>query len=234
MATSCLISASSTMRWRSRSTRKSLPGCSRPLRTISDSGDGQRAGLGGEHDLAVAGLDPAARAQAVAVQRRPDQVAVGEGDDGGPVPRLHEARVVLVEAAHLGAHEVLAALVGLGDHHHQRVRERAPRELQQLDHVVEGGRVRVARLDDRRELLEVVAEQLRLQRGLARAHPVAVAHERVDLAVVGDEPVRVRERPARERVGGEARVDERQRRRRRSSRRSAKNGASWCAMSMPL
>ena len=164
--------------------------------------------------MAVAGLDPAARAQAVAVQRRPDQVAVGGGDDGGAVPRLHEARVVLVEAAHLGAHEVLAALVGLGDHHHQRVRERAPRELQQLDHVVERGRVRVARLDDRRELLEVVAEQLRLQRGLARAHPVLVAHERVDLAVVGDEPVRVRERPAREGVGREARVHERQRRRR--------------------
>src|SRR5262245_63423763 len=35
---------------------------------------------------------------------------------------------------------------------------------------------------------------------------------RVDLAVVGDHPVRVRELPAGERVGGEARVDQRERR----------------------
>ena len=47
---------------------------------------------------------------------------------------------------------------------------------------------------------------------LARAHPVAVALQRVDLAVVGDIAVRVRERPRRERVGREAAVHQRQRR----------------------
>src|SRR3546814_10435909 len=43
---------------------------------------------------------------------------------------------------------------------------------------------------------------------LAGPHPVLVAHHRVDLAVVGDQAVRVRERPRREGVGGEARVHE--------------------------
>ena len=47
---------------------------------------------------------------------------------------------------------------------------------------------------------------------LAGAHPVAVALQRVDLAVVREVPVRVRERPRRERVGGEAAVHQRQRR----------------------
>ena len=46
---------------------------------------------------------------------------------------------------------------------------------------------------------------------LAGAHPVAVALHGVDLAVVGQVAVRVRERPRRERVGGEAAVHQRQR-----------------------
>ena len=47
-----------------------------------------------------------------------------------------------------------------------------------------------------------------LEQRLPGPHPVLVAHDRVDLAVVGDEPVRVGERPRRERVRREPRVDE--------------------------
>ncbi len=107
--------------------------------------------------------------------------------------------------------QVVALLPRLGHHHHQRVRQAAAGEHEQLEHVVERRRVRAAGPDDRQHLLEVVAEQLGAQLRLARAHPVDVAAQRVDLAVVGDHPVRVRELPARERVGGEARVDERER-----------------------
>ena len=46
-----------------------------------------------------------------------------------------------------------------------------------------------------------VAEQLRFELGLAGAHPVAVAVDGVDLAVVGEHAQRLRERPRRERVG---------------------------------
>ena len=52
--------------------------------------DVDHADLGGEDDQAVLGDPVPARAQAVAVQRGADQVAVGEGDGGGAVPRLHE------------------------------------------------------------------------------------------------------------------------------------------------
>ena len=129
---------------------------------------------------------------------------------GRPVPRLHQALVVRVEARQLGR-QVVAALVRLRDHHHHRVRQRAAREHEQLEHVVEGRRVRAARPDDRQHLREVVAEELRRELRLARAHPVDVAAQRVDLAVVRDQPVRVRELPARERVRREARVHERER-----------------------
>ena len=66
--------------------------------------------------------------------------AVGEGDAGRAVPRLHEGRVELVEGAagrvHLGV-----VLPRLRDHHQHRVRQRAAAEVQQLEHLVEGRRV---------------------------------------------------------------------------------------------
>ena len=46
--------------------------------------DRQQAGLGAEDDEAVVRLDPAAGAQAVAVERRADDAAVGEATAAGP------------------------------------------------------------------------------------------------------------------------------------------------------
>ncbi len=91
------------------------------------------------------------------------------------------------------------------------MRQRTAREHQQLEHVVERRRVRVAGRDDRHDLLQIQAEELGGQLRLAGAHPVDVAHQRVDLAVVGDHAIGVRQRPARERVRREARVHERHR-----------------------
>ena len=173
-------------------------------------GDVQQAGLRAEHDVPVGRLHPAARPQAVAVERGADHAAVGERHRRGPVPGLHQAGVEGVEALQV-VRQVVAVAVGLGDHHHRRVGQRAPAEHQQLEHVVERRRVGVAGADDRQDLLEVLAEQLRAQLALAGAHPVDVAHQRVDLAVVADHPVGVRELPAGEGVGGEARVHERHR-----------------------
>ena len=205
-----LTSASSTIRPCSRSTRKILPGCRRPRRLTFSGRIAEHPRLRAEHDVAVLRLDPAAGAQAVAVERGADDAAVGEGDGRGPVPRLHQARVEGVEALELVG-EVVAVLVGLRDHHHHRVRQRAPGEHQQLEDVVERRRVRAAGAHDRHHLLQVDAEQLGRQLRLARAHPVDVAHQRVDLAVVADHAVGMGELPARERVGREAAVHERQR-----------------------
>ena len=106
-------------------------------------GDVEQARLRAEHDVPVGRLHPAARAQAVAVERRADHAPVGEGDRRGPVPRLHQAGVERVEALQVLG-QVVAVAVGLGDHHHRRVRQRAPGEHQQLEHVVERRRVGVA------------------------------------------------------------------------------------------
>ena len=69
----------------------------------------------------------------------------------------------------------------------------------------------MVRRADREQPVEVARDQVAGELRLARAHPVAVALDGVDLAVVRDEAVRVRQRPRRERVGREARVHQRER-----------------------
>jgi hypothetical protein len=85
--------------------------------------------------------------------------------------------------------------------------------VQQLEHVVEHRRVGAVGVDDGEDLLQVVAEEPRRHLALARVHPVDVAAERVDLAVVRDVAVGVGARPGREGVRREARVHHGDRRR---------------------
>ncbi len=172
--------------------------------------DRQHAHLGRHDDAVVAGDEIARRAQAVAVERGADLAAVGEGDRGRAVPRLHQRGVVFVEGAPLLVHQRIAR-PGLRDHHHHRVRERVAALHQEFERVVEAGGVGLALVGDRPELVDVVAEQRRRHRGLPRRHPVVVAAQRVDLAVVGDHPVGMRQRPGREGVGREALVHQRER-----------------------
>ena len=115
----------------------------------------------------------------------------------------------LVERLERRVHRLVPA-PRLGDHHHQGVRERAPREDEQLEDVVEHRGVGALEVDRGEDLRQVVAEEARGEHPLARLHPVHVAAERVDLAVVGDVAVRVGARPAREGVRREARVDHRE------------------------
>ena len=172
--------------------------------------DRQHAHLGGHDDAVVAGDEVARGAQAVAVERGADLAAVGEGDRGRAVPRLHQRGVVFVEGAPLLVHERIAR-PGLRNHHHHGVRERVAALHQEFERVVEAGGVGLAFVGDRPELVDVVAEQRRRHRRLPRRHPVVVAAQRVDLAVVRDHPVGMRERPGREGVGREALVHQRER-----------------------
>ena len=90
------------------------------------------------------------------------------------------------------------------------MRQAAPTEVQQFEHLVERRRIAAAGSTDRIGALEA-RHQITGQHRLAGAHPVAVALHRVDLAVVGDEAIRVGQRPRREGVGAEPAVHQRQR-----------------------
>ena len=170
----------------------------------------EHAGLGREHEQPVARDLVAARAQAVAVERRARLAPVAERDRRGAVPRLEHARVELVERAQVVCHGRRLAPGGR-DQHRERVRGRAAGEHEQLEGGVECGRVAPALVDQREQLGQVVAELGRPQLRLARVHPLRVAAHGVDLAVVRQVVERMREIPRAERVGREARVHERHR-----------------------
>ena len=222
------------MRCCSRSTSSILPGCRRHFATIALLRHGQHAHFGGEHDEVVVGDEIARRAQAVAVERRADLAPVGEGHRGRAVPRLHQRGVIFVEGAPLLVHQRIAG-PGLRDQHHHRVGERIAALHEEFERVVEAGGVRLALVGDRPQLRDVVAEQFGVDARLPRRHPVDVAAQRVDLAVVRDHPVGMREAPGRERVGGEALMHERERRlEARVAAGPGNRAPSWCTSTMPL
>ena len=167
----------------------------------------QHAGFGGEHKVAVIGELPAAGTEAVAVEQGAHLRAVGEDDVGRAVPRFDQRVVVLVERAHVGV-ELVVVLPCRRQHHRDGVRQGAAGEVQQFEAFVERAGIRIAGRGDRQQRLEL-AEQFGAQAAFAGRQPVAVALDRVDLAVVGEQAERLRERPARERVRGEARVHNR-------------------------
>ena len=171
----------------------------------------EHADLGRHHDVVVVGDDEARRPQPVAVERGADLAAVGERHRRGSVPRLHQRRVILVERAPILVHQRIAG-PRLGNHHHHRVRQRIAAHDEQFERVVERRRIRLAVVDQRPQLRQVVAQHLRGDRAFAGADPVEVAAQRVDFAVVRDEAERMRQVPRRERVGGKALVHHRQRR----------------------
>ncbi len=186
------------------------PGLQPALRDDARLVEVEHTRFAGEHDQAVLRLPPPTGTQPVAVEHRADDCAVGERDARRPVPRLDQRRVELVERTTIRIHRGVV-LPRLRDHHEHRVRQAAPAEVQQLERLVEGGRVGRVRSADREQPPQVARDEVGLEQRLAGAHPVAVAADGVELAVVRDVAERVRERPGRERVGREPAVHQRER-----------------------
>jgi hypothetical protein len=174
-------------------------------------GDVEDAGLAREHHAVVGELPPARGAQAVAVEGGAHDGAVGEHHRRGAVPGLHEAGVEPVEVPLVGRH-LGVVLPRLGDHHHHRVRQRAAAQREQFEDLVEARRVRDLLGAHRHRALQVPGEEVGAEQRLAGPHAVAVAADRVDLAVVRHRAVGVRQRPAREGVRREPAVHDGDRR----------------------
>ena len=185
------------------------PGLQAALLDHRALGNFDHAGLRRHDHQTVAGDHVARGTQPVAVENRADHCPVGERDRGRAVPRLHPGGVVLVERFALGAH-LGVMLPGLGDHHQDGLSHRVAAQRQEFEHLVEAGGVAGAGRADGEGPLQAL-QRRRGQQRLPGPHPVAVAGDGVDLAVVGDHAVGVGQRPRREGVGGEAGVDQRQR-----------------------
>ena len=210
-ATSSSASPSACSSLRSRSTTNRRPGWRRPRRTTFAGSTGSTPASEPSTTQALVGDQPAAGAQAVAVEAGAEHAAVGEDHRRRAVPGLDHRGAVAVEAVELVRH-VVAVLVGGRDHHHHRLGQRAGRRATSSSST----RSKAAESElpsgiSGRQRSRSSPNSVRVQRGLAGAHPVDVAGEGVDLAVVGEQPQRLRQLPAREGVGREARVDDRER-----------------------
>ncbi len=153
--------------------------------------DVEHAHFGGDYEEPVPGDEIACRAEPVAVESRAGHAAVGEGDEGGTVPRLHERGLVVEERSDLRLNAGLVLPYRRNEQRHG-VRELATGHRHDRERVVETGRVAhvVGELDS------------------SRQHTAAVAADCVDLAVVGDEAERLRHLPRREGVRTEPLVSD--------------------------
>ena len=157
-------------------------------------GHRQHTDFGGHDDMVVVGHHISRRAQAVAVEGGADLTAIGKGDRGGAIPGLHQRGVIFVEGAQLGIHEIVAG-PGLRDQQHHGVGQGIAARHQQLERIVDTGRIALPMGDQRPHLVEIRAHQVR-GHGLApRGHPVDVAAHSVDLAVMGQHAVGMGQRP---------------------------------------
>ena len=92
------------------------------------------------------------------------------------------------------------------DEHHHGVRKRAPAHDKHFQSIVDHGRIAAAFDDNREKILDVFTKQFGFEERLASFHPIDIAAERIDLAVVRDVPEWMRERPAGECIRAEALV----------------------------
>ena len=160
--------------------------------------------------MVIVGDDVARRPQPIAVQRRANLAAIREGDRGRTIPWLHQRGIVLIEGAPFRIHQRVLRPC-FRDQHHHGMRKRVAARDQDLQRIVDAGGIRLpGAWDQWPHLVQVRPDELRGHRTPARMHPVHIAANRVDLAVVREEAIGMRQPPRGERVGREALVDQRQ------------------------
>ena len=149
----------------------------------------------------VRGQSIAQGAQTVAVQPRNRPAAIKGRDAGRAVPGLHHGVAIVIQRPVRHRHHRLAFRPGFRDQHRLRHRRRAAGLAEHLPDRIQSARVRRAIRDDRLDVVDIVAVSLGDHPDLVALHPVLVAAQRVDLAVMRDHPERLGERPLREGVG---------------------------------
>ena len=169
----------------------------------------QDAGLRCHDDQVIIGDAVARGAQAVAVQCGANLATIGEHDGGRTVPRLQHGGMVFVKGATALIHHGVI-FPGLGDHHHHRLADGVARHGQQFQTVVESGGIGLTGKTDRVEFLQIGTQNGGRHHPFSGLHPVVVALDGVDFAVVCHIPVGMGQRPLGKGVGGEALVHQAQ------------------------
>ena len=150
----------------------------------------------------------AAGTETISVESGTDFDAIGEDESGGAIPRLGEGSMIVVEAADRFGDVLIVAESGRHEHAHGLL-DRAAREDEELQRVVERGGIGFARAHEILEEINIASPDVRLEEFFTGGHPVSVASHGVDFAIVAHHAEGLSERPSRESVGGETLVVER-------------------------
>ncbi len=156
-------------------------------------GDGDGTALGGGGHQPGRGDAHGQRPEPIAVEHRTDTNAVTEAQRCRPIPGRQEAGRPSSQCVQLG-HRIGAQPRGIWDGDQQGGIQAPAGSDQQLERLVEGegvGGVLVEQRTESREPLTDPAAEL----GPPTAHLLAIAAHRVDLAVVGEHPEGLRQRP---------------------------------------
>ena len=153
----------------------------------------------------------ARRTQTVAVQRSTDGTAVSKGHRRRTVPRLNQRVVIFKEGLKVAVQMRIFA-PRLRNHHHHRMRQTAAGHNQKLQHIIKHTGIRTGFIDNRHDFLNIIPPQAVAAHCLTRTHPVDVAAQRIDFAVMHQITVGMRTLPAGEGVRAKARMDKRHRR----------------------
>ena len=167
-----------------------------------------RTGLGCDSDEPVPGDREGRRPQPVAVDQRADAATVREDDRGGAIPRCQHPGGPAPERRDVRM-RCPPEPDRLGDRGEQRGRQLPAGRRQEFQPLVEGQGVRSVGREQGPSVEQLGRE--RRPTTIARASPdlLAVAADRVDLAVVRDRPERLGEAPDGRRVGGIPLVEDR-------------------------
>ena len=164
--------------------------------------DIQHAHLRGQDQGIVCGDVITGRPKTVAVQNGSHHISVAEQNGGRAVPGLHHGGVILVEIPFLLRHGSVI-VPGLRNRNHHGQRQVHAAHHQEFQCVVQHGRVGTGGVHHRKHLVQVLFQIRRLHGLLPGQHLIRISLNRVDLAIVHDETVRVGPLPAWVRVGAE-------------------------------
>ena len=161
-------------------------------------GNNHHAGFRTGDDQPVIGHDIAHRAEAVPVHTGNNPVVGIGGDSRWPVPRLHHRIAIGIE---LGKLMITANIDGGRDHHGLHHRQGTPPLAQKFEHRVKCGRIRASPRHHRLQIINGIAKDVGRHAVLMTGHPVLVATDGVDLAIMRQHAERLRQLPGRHGVG---------------------------------
>ena len=121
-----LISSSGTMRPCSKSSSSILPGCSRPLYSISSASNGSTPASEAITRQASFCDQITRWPKPISIERCPDHPAISKRNGGRTVPGLHERCMILVESS-LFIRHAWVRIPCFGNQHCHRMRERTSR-----------------------------------------------------------------------------------------------------------